>query len=123
VVTGDGPAQGLSLQIAAGVTGALGEVTVQQGVYGTLNGLVTAALSSSGGGVTGKIDSLNSTITSMNQQISQLQQEAQAQTAALTQQFSNAEATLSQLSTVSDFLTTYFNQSTSSSGTSSSSGG
>lgn len=120
VVTGAGPAQGLSLQIADGVTGALGEVTVSQGAYGTLNSLVSAALASSGGGVTGEINNLNTTITSMNQQISQLQQEAQQQTAELTQQFSNAQATLSQLQTVSDFLTTYFDQSSSgSSGTSS----
>jgi flagellar hook-associated protein 2 len=119
VVTGTGPAQGLSLQIAAGATGALGEVTVSQGVYGTLNSLVNAALASSGGGVTGEIANLNNTITSMNQQIAQLQQEAQQQTAELTQQFSNAQATLSQLSTVSDFLTAYFDQSSGSSGTSS----
>jgi flagellar hook-associated protein 2 len=123
VVTGAGPAEGLSLQIAAGVTGPLGNATVSQGVYGTLNGLVGAALASSGGGVTGQISSLNDTITSMNQQIAQLQQQAQQETAQLTQQFSNAQATLSQLQTVSDFLTAYFNQSSGSSGTSGSSGG
>jgi flagellar hook-associated protein 2 len=116
VVNGAGPAQGLSLQIASGATGALGQVTVGQGVYGILNNLVSAALASGGGGVTGEINSLNTTITSMNQQISQLQQEAQQQTAELTQQFSNAQATLSQLATVSDFLTTYFSQGSGSSG-------
>jgi flagellar hook-associated protein 2 len=123
VVTGAGPAQGLSLQIAAGATGALGQVTVSQGVYGTLNNLVSAALASGGGGVTGEINSLNNTITSMNQQISQLQQEAQQETAQLTQQFTNAQATLSQLNTVSDFLTTYFDQGSGSAGGSSSPGG
>jgi flagellar hook-associated protein 2 len=110
VVTGAGPAQGLSLQIAAGATGALGQVTVSQGAYGTLNSLVNAALSNTGGGVTGQINSLNNTITSMNKQISQLQQEATQQTALLTQQYSNAQATLSQLSTVSDYLTSYLDQ-------------
>ena len=115
-VTGAGPAQGLTLQIASGVTGSLGEVTVGEGLYGTLIGLVNAALANGGGGVTGEINSLNDTLNSMNQQISQLQQQAQQETATLTQQFSNAQATLSQLTTVSDFLTTYFNQGSSSSG-------
>jgi hypothetical protein len=52
----------------------------------------------------------------MNNQISQLQQQAQQETATLTQQFSNAQATLSQLTTVSNFLSTYFNQGSGSSG-------
>jgi flagellar hook-associated protein 2 len=123
VVTGAGPAQGLTLQIASGVTGALGQVSVSQGLYGTLSSLVNAALATGGGGVTGEINSLNATITSLNQQISQLQQQAQKETATLTQQFSNAQATLSQLTTVSDFLTTYFNQGSGSSGSSAPFGG
>ncbi|MBV8118467.1 MAG: flagellar filament capping protein FliD [Alphaproteobacteria bacterium] len=110
VVGGAGPAQGLTLQIASGVTGALGQVTVSQGVYSTLSSLLNAALSSTGGGVTGEINNLNSTITSMNQQIAQLQQAAQQETAALTAQWGQAQATLSQLTTVSNFLSTYFNQ-------------
>jgi flagellar hook-associated protein 2 len=123
VVSGAGPAQGLSLQVAAGATGALGQVTVSQGVYGTLNSLVNAALSNSGGGVTGEINSLNNTITSMNQQISQLQKEANQQTALLTQQYTNAESTISQLSTVSEYLTSYLDQLNNTSSSSSSSGG
>jgi flagellar hook-associated protein 2 len=123
VVTGPGPAQGLTLQIASGATGALGQVTVSQGLSGTLSSLVNAALANSGGGVTGEINSLNATITSMNQQISQLQQQAQQETATLTQQFSNAQATLSQLTTVSDFLTNYFNQGSASSGSAAPFGG
>jgi flagellar hook-associated protein 2 len=122
-VTGAGPAQGLTLQIAAGATGALGEVTVSPGLAGTLSNLVNAALSTQGGGVTGEINSLNATLTSMNQQISQLQQQAQKETATLTQQFSNAQATLSQLTTVSDFLSTYFNQGSGSSSSSTPFGG
>jgi flagellar hook-associated protein 2 len=110
VVTGAGPALGLTLQIASGATGALGQVTISQGLSGTLSSLVGAALANSGGGVAGEINSLNDTLTSMNQQISQLQQQAQQETATLTQQFDNAQATLSQLTTVSDFLSTYFNQ-------------
>lgn len=115
-VTGAGPAQGLTLQIASGVTGSLGQVTVGEGLYGTLSGILNAALANGGGGVTGEINSLNNTLNSMNNQISQLQQQAQQETATLTQQFSNAQATLSQLTTVSNFLSTYFNQGSSSSG-------
>jgi flagellar hook-associated protein 2 len=110
VVTGAGPAQGLSLQIASGATGALGEVTVSQGAYGTLNSLVNAALSSSGGGVTAQIDSLNNTITSMNAQISQLKTEASQQTALLTQQYDNAESTQSSMAIVSNYLASYLDQ-------------
>jgi flagellar hook-associated protein 2 len=87
-----------------------------QGLYGTLNSVVTTALSSGSGGVTGEIASLNDSVTSMNKQIAILQQQAQAETLALTQQYSNAEATLSQLQTVADFLTTYFNQASGSGG-------
>jgi flagellar hook-associated protein 2 len=111
VVNGAGPAEGLSLQIATGATGNLGTVTVTSGLYGTLKSVVGAALASGSGGVTGEIGSLKSTVTGLNQQITALQQEAQQQTSALTQQYSNAQATLSQLSTVSDFLSTYYAQS------------
>jgi 3-hydroxyisobutyrate dehydrogenase-like beta-hydroxyacid dehydrogenase len=46
----------------------------------------------------------------MNKQIAALQQEALQETLALTQQYGVAQATLSQLTTVSDFLSTYFKQ-------------
>jgi flagellar hook-associated protein 2 len=115
-VGGPGAAQGLVLQIATGVTGDLGQVTVSNGLFGTLSNLVGSALASGGGGVTNELASLNASIGSMNQQIANLQQQAQQETAALTQQYSNAEATLSQLQTVSDFLNTYFNQSSSGTG-------
>jgi flagellar hook-associated protein 2 len=109
-VIGGGPAQGLTLQIAPGVTGSLGAVTVGQGLYGRLSSILNAALASDTGSLTGEIKGLNDTVTSMNAQIAALQQQAQQETLALTQQFSVAQATLSQLQTVSNFLTTYFNQ-------------
>ena len=52
----------------------------------------------------------------MNQRIAALQQEAQQETLTLTQQYGVAQATLSQLETVSNFLSTYFNQPSSGSG-------
>lgn len=116
VVSGSGPAQGLALQISAGVTGALGQVTIGQGLYGTLSTIVNAALASGTGSVTTEISGLNSSITAMNQQIAALQQEAQQETLILTQQYGTAQATLSQLSTVSNFLSTYFSSSQPASG-------
>jgi flagellar capping protein FliD len=79
-----------------------------QGLYGSLNSIVSTALASGSGGVTTEIANLNATITSMNQQIAVLQQQANQETLQLTQQFDAAQATLSQLSAVSSFLTTYF---------------
>jgi flagellar hook-associated protein 2 len=116
VVNGSGPAQGLALQISAGVTGALGQVTVGQGLFGTLSSIVNAALASGTGSVTTEIAGLNNTVTAMNQQIVALQQEAQQETLILTQQYGTAQATLSQLSTVSNFLSTYFSSSQPASG-------
>jgi flagellar hook-associated protein 2 len=111
VVTGSGAAQGLALQIAAGVTGALGNVTVGTGLFGSLSSLVNSALASGTGSLATELSGLNNSVTSMNQQIAALAQEAQQETLLLTQQYATAQATLSQLTTVSDFLSTYFNQS------------
>jgi flagellar hook-associated protein 2 len=109
LVTGSGPAQGLSLQVATDATGNLGNVTVSGGLFGRLNSIMNAALASDTGGVTRELASLNNTIAAMNRQITALAQEAQQETLALTRQYSAAQATLSQLSLVSNFLTTYFN--------------
>jgi len=107
-VNGAGSANGLSLNIAAGVTGSLGTVNVSSGLYSQLAGILNSALATTNGSVTQEISNLNSTLSSMNQQISSLQQEAQQQTVLLTQQFSAAEQTLQQLTTVSSFLDQYF---------------
>ncbi|HXP03869.1 MAG TPA: flagellar filament capping protein FliD [Stellaceae bacterium] len=101
---------GLALEIQPGVIGALGTVTISQGLFGSLSSLVNAALASGSGSVTGQISSLNSSINSMNQQITALQKEATQETQLLTAQFSAAQAALSQLTTVSSFLSSYFNQ-------------
>ena len=108
LVNGGGAANGLSLDIAAGVTGALGTVNVSSGLYSQLSGILNSALATTTGSVVQEISNLNSTLTSMNQHITSLQQQAQQQTVLLTQQFSAAEQTLQQLTTVSSFLTQYF---------------
>jgi flagellar hook-associated protein 2 len=110
------PLYGLALQIAPGVTGDLGSVTIGQGLYGNLSSLVNAALASGSGSITGQIGSLNTTISSLNKQIAVLQREATQQTQELTAQFTAAQATLEQLTTVSSFLSTYFNQTSGSGG-------
>jgi flagellar hook-associated protein 2 len=107
-VTGPGRAQGLALEIPTGATGALGTVTISQGLYGSMSSLVGAALASGTGSIGDEIASLNSSIDAMNRQIAAWQQQAQQQTLMLTRQFSAAQATLSQLSTVGNFLSTYF---------------
>src|SRR5262249_43055887 len=94
VVTGAGPAQGLSVQISPGLTGPLGKVTVSQGLFGTLSGILGAALATDTGSITGEIKTLNDSVTSMNQQIAALQAQAQKETLALTNQFGIAQATL-----------------------------
>ncbi|MGH7094601.1 MAG: flagellar filament capping protein FliD [Stellaceae bacterium] len=110
VVSGSGAAHGLALQVAPGVTGDLGTVTISQGVYASLNSILNSALAGGSGSITSEITNLNSSVTAMNKQIQQILAQAQAETQLLTQQFSQAQATLNQLSTVSQFLSTYFNQ-------------
>lgn len=109
VVTGTGAAHGLALAIPPGLSGALGTVTVGEGLYGSLGAIVGSGAGASGNGVTSEISSLNDRLTSMNQQVARLQQQAQQQTQLLSQQYSDTISTMSQLSMVSNFLTTYFN--------------
>jgi flagellar hook-associated protein 2 len=116
VTNSSGSLSDLALQIEPGVTGNLGTVTVSQGLYGSLSSLVNSALASGTGSITGQISNLNTSIDSMNTQITALQKEATQETQELTTQFDNAEATLNQLTTVSSFLSTYFNQTSGSGG-------
>jgi flagellar hook-associated protein 2 len=116
VVTAPGSFFGLALQIEPGVTGSLGNVTVSQGLFGSLSSIVSAALTSGSGSVVGQIASLNTSITSMNTQITALQKEATQETQELTNQFDAAEATLNQLTSVSSFLTAYFKETSGSGG-------
>jgi flagellar hook-associated protein 2 len=116
VVTEPGSFAGFALQVEPGVTGDLGTVTVSQGLYGSLSSVVNAALASGAGGIGGEISGLNTSISSMNQQIAALQKEATKETQELTAQYSAAQATLQQLTTVSNFLSTYFSQTSGGSG-------
>jgi flagellar hook-associated protein 2 len=110
VVHSPGSLNGLALQIQPGVTGNLGSVTISQGLFGSLSSVVNAALASGSGSVVGQISGLNKSIAGMDTQIAALQKLAAQQTQLLTKQFTAAQATLNQLTTVSSFLTAYFNQ-------------
>lgn len=116
LVSSPGPFFGVALQIQPGVTGSLGNITISQGLFGSLSSIVNSALASGSGGVVGEINSLNTSITAMNKQITQLQKDAAQETQRLTNQFDAAEATLNQLTNVSSFLTAYFNQTSGSGG-------
>jgi len=108
-VNGSGPANGLSLSIANGVSGSLGTISITSGLFGQLTSILNGALDNSTGSITNEITNLNASVTSMNKQMSTLAAEAQQQTQQLTQQFAQAQTTISQLTTVSNFLSTYFN--------------
>ena len=108
-VTGSGPAQGISLSVASGLTGDLGTVSVSSGLFGQMSSILNGALDPTTGSLTNEITNLNASVTSMNQQMATLAQAAQTETQQLTEQFSAAQATISQLTTVSNFLSTYFN--------------
>ena len=110
-VTDPGPAFGLSLQIAAGQTGNLGTVTISQGLFGIMSSILNGALNSETGSVPQEVTNLSNSLSSLNKQITLLQQQAQQETQLLTQQFSDAQSTISQLTTVSNFLSAFFNQS------------
>lgn len=110
VVTTPDSLFGMTLQIQPGVTGNLGNVTVSQGLFGSLSSVVNAALASGSGSVVGQIGGLNTSVAAMDKQIAALQQQATQETQLLTQQFATAQATLNQLTTVSSFLTSYFQQ-------------
>ena len=117
-VTGPGAALGLQLTVAGQATGSLGNVTVSRGVYQAMAALLTQALNSSSGFVAAATDGLNTTIKGINQQITQLQNSAAAQTALLQQQFNAMQVQVSQLQSVGQYLSAFYNTGSNSSSTS-----
>ena len=118
-VTGPGNALGLQLTITGQATGNLGTVTVSQGLYQQMTSILSSALNSQTGFIAAAADGLNQTINGINNQITQLQQSAQAQTALLTQQFQAMQAQLAQLQSVGNYLNAFFNTTSSKSSTTS----
>lgn len=121
-VTGPGQALGLQVNITGQATGSLGSVTVSQGLYQQMNTILTQALNTQSGFVSAATSGLNNTIKGINQQITQLQTSAASQTALLQQQFNAMQTQVAQLQSVGQYLTAFFNP-TSSSSSSSSTGG
>jgi len=122
-VTGPGAALGLQVNIAGQSTGSLGSITVSQGIYQQMNAILSQALNTQYGFVSAATSGLNNTINSINQQITQLQNSAAAQTALLQQQFNAMQTQVAQLQSVGQYLSAFFSPSSSSSSNSSSTGG
>ena len=121
-VTGPGAALGLQVNITGQATGSLGSVTVSQGLYQQMNAILTQALNTQSGFVSAATSGLNNTIKGIDQQITQLQNSAAAQTALLQQQFNAMQTQVAQLQSVGQYLTAFFNPSSSSSSSSSTGG-
>ncbi|MCE1161664.1 MAG: flagellar filament capping protein FliD [Thiomonas sp.] len=121
-VTGPGAALGLQVNITGQATGSLGSVTVSQGIYQQMNAILTQALNTQSGFVSAATSGLNNTIKGINQQITQLQNSAAAQTALLQQQFNAMQTQVAQLQSVGQYLTAFFNANNNSSSSSSSNG-
>ncbi|NNM66094.1 MAG: flagellar filament capping protein FliD [Burkholderiales bacterium] len=118
--SGPGAALGLQVSVTGQGTGSLGTVTVSQGIYQQMNAILTQALNTQSGFVSAATSGLNSTITSINQQITQLQSSAAAQTALLQQQFNAMQTQVAQLQSVGQYLSAFFNNGSSSSSSSTS---
>jgi flagellar hook-associated protein 2 len=114
-VTGPGAALGLKINVSGQSTGNLGSVTISQGVYQQMNAVLTQALNTTTGFVAAATSGLNNTISGINQQITQLQSSASAQTALLEQQFAAMQVQVAQLQSVGQYLSAFYNTSSGSS--------
>ena len=114
-VTGPGAALGLKINVSGQSTGNLGSVTISQGVYQQMNSVLTQALNTTTGFVAAATSGLNTTISGINQQITQLQSNASAQTALLEQQFAAMQVQVAQLQSVGQYLSAFYNTSSGSS--------
>jgi flagellar hook-associated protein 2 len=109
-----GPAAGLSIQVAGSSTGALGVINYSQGYASQLNAVVTTATDPTSGSIVGATNALNTQITSLQGQetnlqsyISQVQQQYQTQ-------FSALDAMVAQMNSTASFLQQIFNPTTTS---------
>ncbi len=121
--TGGGSALGLQVSVTGQSTGSMGTVTVSQGLYQQMAGLLSQALNTKTGFVASAESGLNQTITGIGTQITQLQNSAAAQTALLQQQFNSMQTQLAQLQSIGNYVNAFFNSYNSSSSSSSSTSG
>jgi flagellar hook-associated protein 2 len=115
-VGNSGPAAGLTIQVTGTNTGALGNVNYSQGYASLLNGIVTSASDPTNGSIANATNTLNTQISSLQTQqtnlqkyISQVQQQYQTQFAAL-------DAMVVRMQSTASFLQQTFNPTTSSGG-------
>ncbi|HSV20207.1 MAG TPA: flagellar filament capping protein FliD [Casimicrobiaceae bacterium] len=98
------PAEGLKVNVIGGALGARGTVTYAQGAGYGLDQMLTSLLGT-GGPVAARTDGLQSTIKDMDKRKDALQTRLDRVQAAYLQQFNALDAQLSQLSSLSTYLT------------------
>ncbi len=121
-VTGPGAALGLQVQATGQGTGGVGSVTLTQGIYQQMGSVLTQALNSNSGFIASAQAGVSGTITSLENQVTQAQQNATAQVALLTQQFEAMQVQVAQFTGVGQFLNAFYNNGNTGSSSSSSTG-
>ena len=99
-----GNAQGLSMLVSGGATGARGTVSFSQGYAYTLNNYATSLLASNGS-LTSSTKELNTDITNTSKQITVLQQGLITKQALYTAQYTALNNTMTLMNSTSAFLT------------------
>jgi flagellar hook-associated protein 2 len=98
------PTAGLALSITGGATGARGTVTYSQGFSNQLSTLLTSYLGSTGP-ITNESNALNSNISSIQAQITTMNQTLAAQQANYLAEFEALDTTVASLNATQTFLT------------------
>jgi flagellar hook-associated protein 2 len=97
-------ASGLAIEITGGSLGSRGSVNFSRGYARGLNDLINSLLSSSGL-IAGSTDGINSTIKSMDDQRSRLNDRLASIQSRLIKQFTTLDSVISSMQTTSSFLT------------------
>jgi flagellar hook-associated protein 2 len=120
--TGPGAALGLQVSVTGQGTGLIGSVTLTQGIYQQMGSVLSQALNSNSGFIASAQAGVSGTISGVQKQITQAQQNATAQIALLTQQFEAMQVQVAQFTSVGQYLTAFYNNGSSNSSSSSSTG-
>ncbi|OIQ83340.1 flagellar hook-associated protein 2 [mine drainage metagenome] len=120
--TGPGAALGLNVTVTGQGTGLIGSVTLTQGIYQQMGSVLSQALNSNSGFIASAQAGVSGTISGVEKQITQAQQNATAQIALLTQQFEAMQVQVAQFTSVGQYLTAFYNNGSSNSSSSSSTG-
>ncbi|MFP4592734.1 flagellar filament capping protein FliD [uncultured Ralstonia sp.] len=96
---------GLTVQVSGGALGSRGTVTVQRGYAAQLNTVATTLLSTNGM-VQNETDAINSSLTSLASQITNMQRQLDSKQALYYSQFNALSALVASMSNTSTYLTT-----------------